>query len=54
MGNAVNSRVVKGKKSLDYDEREAIRDKEVLINEINILIGLFDKYFPRISANFRK
>ena len=40
--------------SIDYDEQEAIHDKEVLIDQINILTSLFDKYFPRISANFRK
>ncbi|MBE2197650.1 MAG: CHAT domain-containing protein [Anaerolinea sp.] len=40
--------------STDYDEQDAIRDKEVLIDQINIFTSLFDKYFPRISANFRK
>ena len=40
--------------SIDYDEKDALRDKEVLIYEISIVISLFNKYFPRISANFRK
>ena len=40
--------------SADYDEQEAIHDKEILIDQINILTSLFDRYFPKISANFRK
>ena len=40
--------------SIDYNEQEAFHDKEMLIDQINILTSLFDKYFPQISANFRK
>jgi hypothetical protein len=40
--------------SMDYDEQEAVHDKEALIDQINILTRLFDKYFPQISENFRK